>query len=675
MTFSYRPGARDGETRARRGTVLTSRGAVETPAFMPVGTRASVTGLTPDDLRAAGAEMILANTYHLLLRPGPDLFRRTGGIHGFMRWDRPVLTDSGGFQIFSLPSDRTLTEEGARFRSYVDQRFHLLSPERSIEVQTAIGSDVMMVLDVCLPSTEDAGAVRAAMDRTHRWALRSLAARTNPAQALFAIVQGGLVPAWREESARFLTQHPFDGFAIGGLAVGDTRAERADVVARTAELLPEDRPRYLMGVGTPPDLLEGIARGVDLFDCVIPTTMAWQGTAFTWQGRVRLTRSEHRVSDGPLDAACDCQTCTTYSRAYLHHLVKCREPLGPRLLSVHNVHHYLALMRAARRAIDEGRYGSFMRETLAAIDRHEHDASRRPPGRRASPPAPSTPSSTSTTPTESPTTSEGGRFEIVLTSLGVPAVRDTVAGEVMHPVIGPAVEAERLYVAQSRLRERLATPGPRLVLFDVGLGAGSNALAALAAAEGAPPGGRGLEIVSFEADPRALALAVSDEGAARLGLDTTARDAGRALLARGRFESRRVVWRLVLGDALETLRGEDARAELVYWDPFSPKANPGLWTCAAFAAARARCAERAALYTYSTATATRAALLLAGFFVGQGDPSGPKEQTTAAATDPALLARPLDARWLARLERSSAPLPKDAPADAMERIRAHPQFR
>jgi queuine tRNA-ribosyltransferase len=675
MTFTFRPGPRDVETRARRGTVITSRGEVSTPAFMPVGTRATVTGLTPDDLRAAGAEMILANTYHLLLRPGPDLFRRTGGIHGFMRWDRPVLTDSGGFQIFSLPGDRTLTEQGARFRSYVDQRLHLLSPERSIEVQTAIGSDVMMALDVCLPSTEEPAAVRAAMDRTHRWALRSLAARTNPAQALFAIVQGGLVPAWREESARFLTQHPFDGFAIGGLAVGDTREERGEVVARTAELLPEHRPRYLMGVGTPPDLLEGIARGVDLFDCVIPTTMAWQGTAFTWQGRVRLTRSEHHVADVPLDPACDCPTCLQFSRAYLHHLVKCREPLAPRLLSVHNVHHYLALMRAARRAIDEGRYGAFARETLAAIDRHEHDPSRRPPGRRAAT-ATATATSTSTA-TATPTASAAGpgRYEIVLTSLGVPAVRDTVLGEVMHPVIGPSVEAERLYVAQSRLRERLASPGPRLVLFDVGLGAGSNALAALAAAEAAAPGGRGLEIVSFEADPSALALAASDDGAARMGLVPAARDAARALLAAGRHESARVLWRLVPGDLRETLPRETARADVVFWDPFSPKANPGCWTLAAFAALRARCADGATVYTYSTATATRSALLLAGFYVGAGDPSGPKEETTAASTDAALLARPLDLRWLTRLERSSAPFPPDAPPEALARIRVHPQFR
>jgi queuine tRNA-ribosyltransferase len=686
MPLAFRTGARDAGSRARRGALVTAHGTVETPAFMPVGTRATVTGLAPDDLRAAGAEMILANAYHLLLRPGPDVFRRTGGIHRFMRWDGPVLTDSGGFQIFSLPGDRTIGEEGARFRSYVDQRIHLLSPERSIEIQTAIGSDVMMALDVCLPSTSPPEAVRAAMERTHRWALRSLAARRNPGQALFAIVQGGLVPAWREASARFLTAHPFDGFAIGGLAVGDTRGERADVVARTAELLPERLPRYLMGVGTPPDLLEAIARGIDLFDCVIPTTMAWQGTAFTSRGRVRLTRTEHRADDGPLDRACACPTCATFSRAYLHHLVKCREPLGPRLLSVHNVHHYLALMRAARRAIDEGRYAAFARETLAAIDRHEHDPSARPPGRRAS--ATATPTATATatptptatpnptaTPTETATATGDRRYEIVLTSLGVPAVRDAVLGEVMHPVIGPAVEAERLYVAQSRLRDRLAEPGPRLVLFDVGLGAGANALAALAAAASLGDGGRALEVVSFEADPRALALAASDEGAARLGLPAAALAAARDLLSRGRHEGPRVLWRLVAGDVRETLPAEPARADLVFWDPFSPRANPLLWTLAAFAALRARCADRAAAYTYSTATATRSALLLAGFFVGAGDPSGPKEETTAAATAPALLARPLDGRWLARLERSSAPFPEDAPADALDRVRAHPQFR
>jgi queuine tRNA-ribosyltransferase len=678
----------DPASRARRGRLHTRRGPVETPAFMPVGTRATVTGLTVGDVRAAGASMILANTYHLLLRPGPEVMRRVGGIHRFMRWDGPVLTDSGGFQIFSLAEDRTVDEAGARFRSYVDQRIHVLSPERSIEVQTAIGSDVMMVLDVCLPSTAPAPAIREAMERTHRWALRSLAARTEAGQALFAIVQGGLDPALRAASAGFLAGHPFDGFAIGGLAVGDTREERGGVVARAAELLPPGRPRYLMGVGTPADLLEAIGHGVDLFDCVLPTTLAWQGTAFTSSGRVRLTRGEHLASDAALDAACPCPTCRDHPRGYLHHLVKCREPLGPRLLAVHNLHHYLGLMAAARAAIEDGRYAAFARETLAALDRHEHDRSGRPPGRRraidlpASPPSPrssrAVPGAAAAGGGDGGPAGAGGdggrapRFEIVLTSQGAPAVRDHQVGEVMHPVVGAAVESERLYVAQSRLRERLAEPGPPLVLLDVGLGAGANALAALRA--GLAAAGRGLEIVSLDRETDALALAASDDGAARLGLAPGEVEACRAILGAGRFERGRVRWRLVRGDLHETLPGLAVLADVLFWDPYSPRADPAPWSLQAFSAARARCAPGATLFTYSTATATRTSLLLAGFAVGRGDPSGPKEETTAAATDAALLARPLDARWLERVARSSAPFPDDAPPDALERLRALPQL-
>jgi queuine tRNA-ribosyltransferase len=229
-----------------------------------------------------------------------------------------------------------------------------------------------MVLDECIDSTADQDRTRAAMERTHRWALRSLRARTNGAQALFAIVQGGLFPSLRRESVAFVTEHPFDGFAIGGLAVSDTRAEREEMTAFTAELLPADKPRYLMGVGTPPDLLHAIGCGVDMFDCVLPTHLAWQGTAFTSTGRVRITRGAYASSDEPLDAACACATCRTHTRAYLHHLVKCSEPLGPRLLSIHNLHHYLDLMREARAAIEEGRYSSFAQSRLTDIDRHEH---------------------------------------------------------------------------------------------------------------------------------------------------------------------------------------------------------------------------------------------------------------------------------------------------------------
>ncbi|HSN90131.1 MAG TPA: tRNA guanosine(34) transglycosylase Tgt [Anaeromyxobacteraceae bacterium] len=670
MPLAFRSGARDGTTAARCGAIDTPHGTVETPAFMPVGTRASVTGLGPADLEALGAGMILANAYHLLLRPGPEALARAGGIHRFMAWKGPVLTDSGGFQIFSLAHDVAVSEDGARFRSYVDARSHLLSPERSIEVQTAIGSDVMMALDVCPPSTADRAVVREAMERTHRWALRSLAARTDPGRALFAIVQGGLDPGLRAESARFLSGLPFDGFAIGGLAVGDTREERGEVVARTADLLPPERPRYLMGVGTPPDLLDGIARGVDLFDCVLPTTLAWQGTAFTSTGRVRLTRGEHRLSDDRLDARCACATCSTHSRGYLHHLVKCREPLGPRLLSLHNLHHYLQLVREARAAIGQGRFAAFARERMAAVDRHEHDPAARPPGRRRSPAAgPSLP------PGEPIAVSPDGRHEVVLTRLGAPAVRDRTLGEVMHPIVGPAVESERLYVAQSRLRERLAEGGPPLVLFDVGLGAGANALAAWCASEEAPAGSRRLEIASFERDLAPLSLALSPEASAALGLRGAPAAAARALLSEGRCATARTLWRLVRGEALETLAAETALADVIFWDPFSPRGNPEMWTVAAFAAARTRSASRATLFTYSTATATRSGLLLAGFFVGAGDPSGPKEETTAAAARPDELARPLDGSWLRRLERSGAPFPPDAPPDALDRVRAHPQFR
>jgi queuine tRNA-ribosyltransferase len=364
--------ALDRGSRARRGTLTTLHGTVQTPTFMPVGTRASVTGLDTVEVETLGAQVLLANTYHLLLRPGPEVFRRVGGIHNFMSWPRSVLTDSGGYQIFSLSHDRVISEKGARFRSYIDRREYMLSPERSIEIQTAIGSDIMMVLDECIDSRSEEAAVRAAMERTHRWALRSLAARQNPDQAVFAIVQGGVVPELRRASADFLAAHPFDGFALGGLAVGDTRADREEITAFAAQLLPEDRPRYLMGVGTPPDLLQAMLAGMDMFDCVIPTHLAWQGTAFTSTGRVRITRATNAEADVPLDATCPCFACQRVSRSYIHHLFKCKEPLGPRLLSKHNLQHYMTLMEESRQAIEAGTFSTYAHTKLEAIDRHEH---------------------------------------------------------------------------------------------------------------------------------------------------------------------------------------------------------------------------------------------------------------------------------------------------------------
>lgn len=368
--------AHDASTRARRARVETRHGPIQTPAFMTVGTRATVTGLDPDDLTRVGTQVVLGNTYHLMLRPGAGAFERVGGLHAFMGWSGPILTDSGGFQIFSLASDRTISERGAHFKSYTDGRMHMLTPERSIQIQSALGSDIMMVLDVCLDSRSDEATMRDAMERTHRWALRSLAAREEGRGALFAIVQGGVVPDLRRASAAFLVEHPFDGFAIGGLAVGEERSRREDVTSFAAELLPAERPRYLMGVGTPVDLLIAVGAGVDLFDCMLPTHLAWQGTAFTSTGRVRVKRAALADADVPLDAECPCVACTRFTRAYLHHLFACKEPLGYRLLSLHNLTHYNRLMARAREAIEAGRYAAFAAEWVERIDRHEHSDKR-----------------------------------------------------------------------------------------------------------------------------------------------------------------------------------------------------------------------------------------------------------------------------------------------------------
>ena len=663
MPLGFSVVARDPGSRARRGLLATAHGVVETPAFMPVGTKASVTGLMPDEVKSLGAEMVLANTYHLMLRPGPELFRRVGGLHPFMGWPGPVLTDSGGYQIFSLPGDRAITEEGARFTSYVDGRARLLSPEASIDMQAALRSDVMMVLDDCIEATSDEAVARAAMERTHRWALRSLAARRDPEQGLFAIVQGSLVRALRRESAAFLTAHPFDGFAIGGLAVGEPRAQREEVTAFSAELLPDERPRYLMGVGTPPDLLFAIGCGIDLFDCVLPTRLAWQGIAFTSTGRVRLTRGAHRDADDALDAACPCATCRRFSRAYLHHLMKSSEPLGPRLLSVHNLHHYLDLMRRAREAIVAGGYAAFARARLVELDRHEHDEDGTgtlgdKQARRSRLAAPS---------------ARGPRHELVYTSTGAVAVKSLAEGEVMHPGVGPLLEAEHLYVRQSKLAERLgAAERPAVVVYDVGLGAGSNAGAAWAASEAAPPSAARLELISFEQDLGALELALRHPD--DFGWTGPAAVAARALLTGGAHATARTTWRLERGDALEALARELPPADIIFWDPFSPRSNPTLWTIAAFSAARARARPGCTLLTYSASTAVRVALLLGGWAVGVGDATGHKTATTAAAVSARDLARPLDGGWLARLSRPDVPWPPDAPADALARVAALPQF-
>ncbi|MBN1209000.1 MAG: tRNA guanosine(34) transglycosylase Tgt [Myxococcaceae bacterium] len=356
-------------TGARAGVLHTRRGSFPTPIFMPVATHAAFRHLGTEEVRETGAKILLANTYHLMLRPGIEVFRKFGGVHPFMQWEGAVLTDSGGFQIFSLPEDRLITEKGAHFRSFYDNSRQLLSPESSIAMQQAINSEIMMVLDVCIDSRTDEAGTREAMERTHRWALRSLAARQKEAtgQALFAIVQGGVHSHLRDESSAFLTQHPFDGFAIGGLAVGETKEERETMTARVTAALPADKPRYLMGVGTPMDLVEAVMRGVDMFDCIIPTKMAQQGYAYTFQGLVRITRMVYRLDDSPLDPACDCLVCKRYTRGYLQHLMRGGHHLGSRMLSIHNVRHYQLLMGRLREAILQGSYAQVYRELKATI--------------------------------------------------------------------------------------------------------------------------------------------------------------------------------------------------------------------------------------------------------------------------------------------------------------------
>ena len=365
MPFRFELEHEDKNSLARLGEFHTLHGSVKTPVFMPVGTLATVKSLDPMDLLQLDTQIVLANTYHLLLRPGLKVFRKFKGIHNFMHWHKPVLTDSGGFQIFSLPRSRKITEEGAIFQSYIEGDLHKLSPESSIEMQQAIGSDIMMVLDQCIDSKSSYEETKSAMELTHRWALRSLKTHTNPDQALFGIVQGGTFPDLRHQSSDFLTQHKFDGFAIGGLAVGETKKEREDFTELVAQTLPRDKPRYLMGVGTPTDLLEAVKRGVDMFDCIIPTKMAQQGNVYTSKGEFKLAQAQFKMSDDKLDENCECLTCQRFSRGYLHHLTKCRESLGWRSLSVHNVWFYSKLMQGMREAIAKDNFTEFYKSQIS----------------------------------------------------------------------------------------------------------------------------------------------------------------------------------------------------------------------------------------------------------------------------------------------------------------------
>jgi queuine tRNA-ribosyltransferase len=355
MSFQFKLHGTDPTSAARRGTFETPHGPVETPAFMPVGTQAAIKGLTIDQVHSTGAQMILGNTYHLALRPGEQVIRDLGGLHRFMGWDGPILTDSGGFQLFSLAQNTKVTEQQATFRSHIDGSLLELSPERAIAIQEALGSDVAMVLDhvIALPAADD--AIRDACDRTIRWAARCKAAATRSDQAQFAIIQGGLNPELRVWCARQLAELDFPGYAVGGLSVGETPDEMYQVLDVVCPAMPADKPRYLMGVGTPRDLLNAVRRGIDLFDCVMPTRNGRNALAFTDEGPLRLRNQIHQRDDRPLEAGCPCLACR-HSRAYLRHLFLADEMLGPILLTHHNLTYYQRLLAGARQAIEQDQF-------------------------------------------------------------------------------------------------------------------------------------------------------------------------------------------------------------------------------------------------------------------------------------------------------------------------------
>ena len=354
---------------ARAGRMTFGRGEVQTPAFMPVGTYGTVKAMTPEELREVGSEIILGNTFHLMLRPGTDIIRRHGGLHEFMQWPGPILTDSGGFQVYSLAEARRITEEGVHFRSPVDGAAVFLGPEESIAVQHALAADIIMVFDECTPYPADEETARQSMELSLRWARRSLDTHGGNPGALFGIVQGGMYPALREASLAGLMDIGFDGYAIGGLSVGEPRQEMLAMVEHLAGRMPADRPRYLMGVGTPEDLVEAVRLGMDMFDCVLPTRNARNGHLFTRHGIVKIRNAGHRDSTEPLDPDCGCYTCRNYSRAYLHHLDRTNEILGARLNTWHNLYYYHELMRGLRAAIAAGSLDAFTADFYAARGR------------------------------------------------------------------------------------------------------------------------------------------------------------------------------------------------------------------------------------------------------------------------------------------------------------------
>lgn len=607
LNFTLEKVAKNSHARAARFRTLHNE--VLTPLFMPVGTHATVRGQRVENLRDSGSQILLANTYHLLLRPGAEVFKKFGDIHRFMNWNKSVLTDSGGFQIFAMPNSRKMTEEGAEFLSYVDGKRIQLTPEKSIEMQKAIGSDIMMVLDQCIPSTSDRATTEAAMHLTHRWAKRSLEARGDSPQSMFAIIQGACDLELRKQSAEGVLQMPFDGFAIGGLAVGETKAEREDTAEFTTALMPTNLPRYLMGVGTPIDLLEAVHRGVDMFDCILPTALAQQGVAFTSKGKLSLRRGVYKFAEEALDPACDCYACQNYSRAYLYHLTKTKEYLGWHLIALHNIHFYHWLMRAMRENILADTFVEFYQRWRPVLNQSDEENPVVRPKQLAAQEL------------------ILGDYEIRFAPNGGASIMQRSSGEVMP--------ARELYVEQSQLIFRLEKES--ITLWDIGMGAATNCMAAIRAYEEAVDAGKilqPLKILSFENDLDSLRLAADNQKY----FPHLRHGAPHTILERKEWGSKKYAmeWRLLEGDFLTTME-QAAVPQIIFYDPFSYKLDSALWQLPAIEKLFAKISGfDVRLYTNSASAAVRSIFLTAGFFVAKSLAARSKSEVTIALTPSAL---------------------------------------
>lgn len=629
-------------TQARTTEFVTRQGTiVQTPMFMPVATVAAFRGIKTEDVATLNYPIILANTFHLFLRPTGPTLEKLGGIQKFMKWNGSVLTDSGGFQIFSMAENFQLSEKGARVRSFVDGTWHLFTPELSIQTQHQIGSDILMVLDQCVPSTSPRHIAHDAVQLSARWAKRSLDAHGDHTAAMFGIVQGACDLELRKLSAELTTALPFDGIAIGGLAVGEEKHEREDVTEFTTRLLPQDKPRYLMGVGTPIDILEAVHRGVDIFDCILPAAFGQQGEVFTSNGKLSLRRSVYKHDESPIDHRCSCPACQKYTRAYIHHLVKCKETIGQALCAVHNLTFYKNLCDTMKCEILAGTFHQYYlqaREQLVRTDEL----------------LPPTPPKVSRRPSK-----HLGDYELKQEG-EAHYIAQKSSAEVMHPSKDPSIEANVLYVEGSSLIERAKSLGPNdtLVIWDVGLGAAFNAMAVIKALENfAPEYSCKVEMVSFEKDLDSLKLAMRHKPV----FPHLWHQAPTSILTGDAWERGNISWRLIQGDFTEKLN-KAATPDIVLFDPFSPKVDTPLWGYNSFIRLYDRMKDDSVLVTYSLSTAVRSALLGAGFFVGILPGVPPKEENTIAWKNPLpsrIEDKKLTARFLDRWHASDKKIPHD----------------